>query len=94
MSRRPLAAHPLGRLATIGPAGAPHVRPVAFWPTGEPIDIGGPALPSGQELRNVHVEIEVLDRSLTPGFGNEVLRMRARRVIAWDVPGRNARDTT
>lgn len=94
MSRRPLAAHPLGRLTTIGPAGAPHVRPVVCWPTGETIDIGGPAPTSGQKLRNVGVEIEVLDRPPTPGFGNDVLRVHARRVIAWNVPGRDARDTT
>lgn len=124
-----LAARPLGRLATVGPGGAPHVQPVAFWVNAgdETIDIGGPALTSSQKFRNVRadprvsfvvddqadepvgpggqtgrgleirgrVEILVLDRPLTPGFGDEALRIHPRRVIAWNIdgPGRNARNT-
>jgi pyridoxamine 5'-phosphate oxidase family protein len=50
-----LAAHPLGRLATTGPDGAPHVQPVAFWVNAdtETIDIGGPALSRSQKFRNI-----------------------------------------
>lgn len=56
-----LAAQPLGRLATLGPDGAPQVNPVAFWLNSEPndelnaetIDIGGPALSRSRKYRNI-----------------------------------------
>jgi pyridoxamine 5'-phosphate oxidase family protein len=53
-----LAAHPLGRLATVGPDGAPHVQPVAFWMNvdTETIDIGGPALRQSQKFRNIQAD--------------------------------------
>jgi pyridoxamine 5'-phosphate oxidase family protein len=56
-----LAGHPLGRLATIGPDGAPQIHPVALWLNGASgtIDIGGPALPSSQKFRNVQAEPRV-----------------------------------
>jgi pyridoxamine 5'-phosphate oxidase family protein len=46
-----LAGHPLGRLATIGPDGAPQVHPVALWlnEAAGTIDIGGPALVASQK---------------------------------------------
>ena len=46
---------PLGRLATIGPDGAPQIHPVAFWLNDETatIDIGGPALARSQKFRNI-----------------------------------------
>jgi pyridoxamine 5'-phosphate oxidase family protein len=56
-----LAGHPLGRLATIGPDGAPNIHPVAFWvndATGT-IDIGGPALTRSQKFRNVQADPRV-----------------------------------
>ena len=56
-----LAGHPLGRLATIGPDGAPNIHPVAFWvndATGT-IDIGGPALTRSQKFRNVRADPRV-----------------------------------
>ena len=56
-----LAGHPLGRLATIGPDGAPQIHPVAFWlndGTGT-IDIGGPALARSQKFRNIQADPRV-----------------------------------
>jgi pyridoxamine 5'-phosphate oxidase family protein len=45
----------LGRLATIGPDGTPHVRPVCFRfnPADGSIDIGGPRLAASRKYRNV-----------------------------------------
>jgi pyridoxamine 5'-phosphate oxidase family protein len=67
-----LAGHPLGRLATIGPDGAPQIHPVAFWlndGTGT-IDIGGPALTRSQKFRNIQavprVSLVVDDQAGTP----------------------------
>ena len=67
-----LAGHPLGRLATIGPDGAPQIHPVAFWlndGTGT-IDIGGPALARSQKFRNIRadprVSLVVDDQAETP----------------------------
>ena len=67
-----LAGHPLGRLATIGPDGAPQIHPVAFWlndGTGT-IDIGGPALTRSQKFRNIQadprVSFVVDDQAETP----------------------------
>jgi pyridoxamine 5'-phosphate oxidase family protein len=67
-----LTGHPLGRLATIGPGGAPQIHPVAFWlndGTGT-IDIGGPALTRSQKFRNVQadprVSFVVDDQAETP----------------------------
>jgi pyridoxamine 5'-phosphate oxidase family protein len=67
-----LAGHPLGRLATIGPDGAPQIHPVAFWlndGTGT-IDIGGPALGRSQKFRNIRadprVSFVVDDQAETP----------------------------
>ena len=67
-----LAGHPLGRLATIGPDGAPQVHPVALWlnEAAGTIDIGGPALASSQKFRNVQadprVSLVVDDQAATP----------------------------
>ncbi len=67
-----LAGHPLGRLATIGPEGAPQVHPVALWlnQAAGTIDIGGPELPRSQKFRNVQadprVSLVVDDQAETP----------------------------
>ena len=67
-----LTEHPLGRLATIGPDGAPQVHPVAFWvsPDGGTIQIGGPDLAKSQKYRNIErdprVSLVVDDQSETP----------------------------
>jgi pyridoxamine 5'-phosphate oxidase family protein len=125
-----LVSHPLGRLATRGPDGAPQIHPVAFRLSrdGTTPEIGGPDLARSQKFRNIqadprvsfvvddlaapdetlgphgqlgrgieirgHAEIVVVERPMLDGFSNELLRIRARRVIAWnlDGPGTNARD--
>jgi pyridoxamine 5'-phosphate oxidase family protein len=67
-----LAGHPLGRLATIGPDGAPQIHPVALWlnEAAGTIDIGGPALASSQKFRNVQadprISLIVDDQAETP----------------------------
>jgi pyridoxamine 5'-phosphate oxidase family protein len=71
VERRYLAAHPLGRLASIGPQGAPHIHPVALWvnPDTETIDIGGPDLGRSQKFRNVQADSRislVVDDQATP----------------------------
>jgi pyridoxamine 5'-phosphate oxidase family protein len=56
-----LIEHPLGRLATIGPDGAPQVHPVAFWvdlDTGV-LKIGGAELTRSQKYRNVQADPRV-----------------------------------
>jgi pyridoxamine 5'-phosphate oxidase family protein len=87
-----LAGHPLGRLATIGPDGAPQVHPVALWldKADGTIHIGGPALARSQKFRNVQadprVSLVVDDQAETPnpigqtGRGIEV-RGRAEIVM-------------
>jgi pyridoxamine 5'-phosphate oxidase family protein len=113
-----LAGHPLGRLATIGPDGAPQAHPVALWlhEASGTVDIGGPELARSQKFRNVLAdprvslvvddqaeipnpigqtgrgievrglaEVVVLDPPLVPGFSSETLRIRPRRVIAWNI---------
>jgi pyridoxamine 5'-phosphate oxidase family protein len=53
-----LVEHPLGRLATIGPEGAPQIHPVAFWvhPDSGIIEISGPELAKSQKFRNVQAD--------------------------------------
>jgi pyridoxamine 5'-phosphate oxidase family protein len=50
-----LKAHPLGRLASIGPSGSPEVHPVAFTvdPSTGCIEIGGPRLRDTHKYRNI-----------------------------------------
>jgi pyridoxamine 5'-phosphate oxidase family protein len=52
---RYLTSHPLGRLASIGPDGAPQVHPVSFVVNvvSGCIEIGGPRLYETQKLRNI-----------------------------------------
>jgi pyridoxamine 5'-phosphate oxidase family protein len=56
-----LVARALGRLATIGPTGAPQNHPVAFHVNSEngTIDIGGPDLSSSRKYRNVQADPRV-----------------------------------
>ena len=52
--REYLAAHQLGRLATIGPDDGPHVVPVGYRLNSDgTIDIGGPRLGTSRKFRNV-----------------------------------------
>jgi pyridoxamine 5'-phosphate oxidase family protein len=50
-----LSSHTLGRLASIGPDGAPQIHPVVFRvdPVGDSIEIGGPLLHETQKFRNI-----------------------------------------
>jgi pyridoxamine 5'-phosphate oxidase family protein len=59
--REYLVSHPLGRLASSGPDGAPQINPVAFQLSvdGESIEIGGPDLRSSQKFRNIEADPRV-----------------------------------
>jgi NADPH:quinone reductase len=61
VERRYLGSRRLGRLATIGPDGAPQNLPVAYWvnTADETIDIGGPALRESQKFRNIKADPRV-----------------------------------
>jgi NADPH:quinone reductase len=61
VERAYLRAQQLGRLATIGPSGAPQVNPVAYWvdDRAETIDVGGPALSNSQKFRNIEADPRV-----------------------------------
>ncbi|MBL7489690.1 PPOX class F420-dependent oxidoreductase [Frankia sp. AgB1.9] len=113
-----LIHHPLGRLASIGPDGAPQAHPVAFrvHPDSGVVEIGGPELPKSQKFRNVtadprvsfvvddqsdtpnsigqtgrgieirgRIEISTQDPPLVPGFSQQILRLRPRRIISWNI---------
>ncbi len=56
-----LTGHPLGRLATIGPDGAPQIHPVTFRVNADAgaIDFGGPGLTRSQKFRNVQADPRV-----------------------------------
>ncbi len=122
-----LGTQRLGRLATVGSNGAPHVVPVGFRynPALDAIEIGGHALgesrkfhnlrcdqrvsfvvddlesidpwtPRGIEIRGTAEALDYGGAVLGPGFGQELIRIYPRRIIAWgiDAPpfsGRNAR---
>lgn len=71
VERQYLRTQGLGRLATIGPSGAPQVNPVAYWVNdgAETIDIGGPALRESQKFRNIQADPRasfVVDDIATP----------------------------
>lgn len=53
-----LAAQPLGRLATLGPDGAPQTRPVGFRynPDLDTVDIGGHDMGASRKYRNVQAD--------------------------------------
>lgn len=66
-----LATQPLGRLASVGPDGAPQIHPVAFWVNAgaDTVDIGGPGLSGSQKFRNIQAEPRlsfVVDDLATP----------------------------
>jgi pyridoxamine 5'-phosphate oxidase family protein len=117
-----LQSQRIGRIATVGPNGQPHVVPVGFRynPEHDSIDIGGHAgftqrkhyrdivrnpnvayvvddLPSvnpwtvrGIEIRG---EAEVLTsggESIVPGFGPDMIRIRANRILSWGIESQNA----
>lgn len=53
--------HPLGRLATIGPSGAPMNHPVMCWLNADTgtLDIGGPNLRTSRKARNIAADPRV-----------------------------------
>ena len=75
VERRYLRNRRLGRLATVGPDGAPQNLPVVYWmdDADETIDIGGPALSDSQKFRNIkadsRVSFVVDDYRATRGVG-------------------------
>ncbi|ADP78494.1 PPOX class F420-dependent oxidoreductase [Pseudofrankia inefficax] len=91
-----LIDHPLGRLASIGPDGAPQAHPVAFRvnPDSRLVEIGGPELPRSQKFRNVtadpRVSFVVDDQSDTPnpiGQTGRGIEIRGRiEITAQDPP--------
>ncbi|RAY12901.1 PPOX class F420-dependent oxidoreductase [Actinomadura craniellae] len=54
-----LGIHRRGHLATIGPGGAPQVKPIAYILTGDAIDIGGPNLTDSRKYRNIQADPRV-----------------------------------
>jgi pyridoxamine 5'-phosphate oxidase family protein len=71
-----LTAHPLGRLATIGPSGSPQVKPVVVGLAEDAttLEMGGPDLAEGQRYRNIEsdprvsvVIDDVADEPVGPG---------------------------
>jgi pyridoxamine 5'-phosphate oxidase family protein len=91
-----LTGHPLGRLASIGPDGAPQIHPVAFRVNADTgtIDIGGPALGRSQKFRNVRadprVSFVVDDQAETPnpiGQTGRGIELRGRaEIVTHDPP--------
>ncbi|MFJ2738384.1 PPOX class F420-dependent oxidoreductase [Streptomyces sp. NPDC087440] len=88
----------LGRLATLGPDGMPHLRPVGFRLNDDgSIDIGGPDNAKSRKFRNAkdhpHVAFTVDDMTpddepdaVAPGWGRGVeIRGRAELIVV-DVP--------
>ncbi|OEU96341.1 PPOX class F420-dependent oxidoreductase [Streptomyces oceani] len=98
--RRYLAGQLLGRLATVGRAGAPQVRPLGFRVNDDgTIDLGGPWVARTQRYRNVQenprVSFVVDDmtpaegpEAIKPGMGRGVeIRGRAEPLRVDDPPG-------
>jgi pyridoxamine 5'-phosphate oxidase family protein len=91
-----LTGHRLGRLATIGPDGAPQVHPVALWlnPEAGTVDIGGPALAQSRKFRNIQadprVSLVVDDQAETPnplGQTGRGIEIRGRgEIVLLDPP--------
>ena len=112
----------IGRIATVGPNGRPHVVPVGFRynPEHDSIDIGGrPGLTKRKHYRDlvrnpkvayvvddlpsvnpwtirgieIRGEAEVLasgGEKMIPGFGPEMIRIRARRIVSWGIESKDA----
>ena len=81
---RYLAGQRLGRLATIGPDGAPQVRPVAFFVHGAAgtSDVGGLHMGTTQKFRNVERDgraaLVVDDLAPGDGWNPRALEVRGR----------------
>jgi pyridoxamine 5'-phosphate oxidase family protein len=93
-----LIGHPLGRLATIGPDGAPQIHPVAFRVDADAgaIDIGGPELSRSQKFRNIQADPRVAfvvdDQAENPnpiGQTGRGIELRGRAEIVTIDPARH-----
>jgi pyridoxamine 5'-phosphate oxidase family protein len=94
-----LSAHQLGRLATIGADGNPHVIPVGYrFNSDATIDIGGPRMGTSQKYRNVQRDPRVAfvvddttpgdELEFRPDVGRGVeVRGRAEALADQDPPG-------
>jgi pyridoxamine 5'-phosphate oxidase family protein len=115
-----LQSQRLGRLATVGPDGQPHVVPVTFRynPDLDAIDVGGHGFAGSKKYRDagrnpraafvvddvpsvdpwrargieVRGEAETLatgGKEIMPGFADEMIRLRPRRIVSWGIEGDN-----
>ena len=97
--RRYLAGQGLGRLATIGPHGAPHLRPLGFRVNpDETIDLGGPQVAATQRWRDIQHDSRVSfvvddmtpdgPKAGAPGTGRGIeIRGRAETLAVDNPPG-------
>lgn len=93
-----LTERSLGRLASIGPDGAPQIHPVAYWidAATQLIDIGGPGLSRSQKFRNIQADPRisfVVDDLATPeetvgtdGQLGRGVEIRGRAAVLHDQP--------
>lgn len=116
-----IAAHQLGRLATIGPVGSPQVKPVVIQVGDDlaTLEIGGPDLAENQRYRNIETdprvsvviddvadepvgpggqlgrgleirgtaELHVVEQPMMEGFSHDLIVIRPRRIVAWNIDG-------
>lgn len=86
-----LRDQPLGRLATVGPDGAPQVRPVAFTvdPDTGAVDVAGMRNPATQKWRNVardgRAALVVDDVGTGGGWNPRALEIRGTAEVLPDV---------
>jgi pyridoxamine 5'-phosphate oxidase family protein len=93
-----LRGQPLGRLATVGPDGSPHIVPVGFRldPEAETIQIGGHGLSSSKKWRDLHTnpqtaiavdDLASVDPLFGPGWDSAWFSIAPRRIISWGIEG-------
>lgn len=117
-----LSSQRIGRIATIGPDGRPHVVPVGYRynPETDCIEIGGREgftkrkhyrdivrnpkvayvvddLPSvnpwtirGIEIRGDAEVLATGGENIVPGFGPDMVRIRAKRIMSWGIESTHA----
>ena len=83
-----LAGQVIGRISTLGPSGAPQVRPVGFHVRDDVIEIGGVNLASTQKYRNIErdgrVSFIVDDLASTDPWRPRGVEIRGRAEAAGD----------
>jgi pyridoxamine 5'-phosphate oxidase family protein len=91
-----LKSQMLGRLATVGPDGQPHVVPVGFRYNEDldTIDIGGhnddlasidPWRARGIEIRGEAEILETGGATVRPGFDPEMFRITVEHIVSWGI---------